>query len=196
MADLHQTTGSRRKGNKRRIRRTGIRIDMTPMVDVAFLLLTFFMVTTAFRRPQTIEITIPADKESRREVRVQESNLMQVMINRDQRFYIKPGRDDIRPVDKFLLFAQMTGEIKNNIEIQKGVSVKDRNRLILVFKMHPQSPYEQLVFVLDELNRSVDSLNKYYGLNQPAEKLVPRFTFVPMNSADMQMLEKVNAGKP
>lgn len=196
MADLNQITDSRRKGKKRRIRRTGIRIDMTPMVDVAFLLLTFFMVTTAFRRPQTIEITIPADKESRKEVRVQESNLMQVLISREQRFFVKPGNADIRQVDKSSLYAQMTGEIKKNIETQTGVSVKDRNKLILVFKMHPQSPYEQLVFVLDELNRSVDSLNMYYGLNQPAEKLVPRFTFVPMNSADMQMLEKVNAVKP
>src|SRR5215813_12716904 len=49
------------KGKKKRHkkRRLGVRIDMTPMVDVAFLLLIFFMVTTVFRTPQALEINLP-----------------------------------------------------------------------------------------------------------------------------------------
>jgi biopolymer transport protein ExbD len=47
------------KGKKRKKgRRLGIRIDMTPLVDVAFLLLTFFMFTTSMSRPQTMEINL------------------------------------------------------------------------------------------------------------------------------------------
>src|SRR2546422_2952419 len=48
----------KRKKHKR-MRRLGVRIDMTPMVDVAFLLLTFFMLTTTMNRPQTMEINLP-----------------------------------------------------------------------------------------------------------------------------------------
>ena len=40
-------------------KRVGVRIDMTPMVDVAFLLLIFFMVTTVFRRPLAMEVNMP-----------------------------------------------------------------------------------------------------------------------------------------
>jgi biopolymer transport protein ExbD len=43
--------------------RPGIRIDMTPMVDIAFLLLVFFMVTTVFRLPQAMEINLPPEVE-------------------------------------------------------------------------------------------------------------------------------------
>lgn len=44
-----------KKGKKRKkARRIAIRIDMTPMVDVAFLLLTFFMLTTQMTKPQTM----------------------------------------------------------------------------------------------------------------------------------------------
>jgi len=43
----------------RKRKRVGIRVDMTPMVDVAFLLLIFFMVTTVFRRPLAMEINMP-----------------------------------------------------------------------------------------------------------------------------------------
>ena len=39
--------------------RVTIRIDMTPMVDIAFLLLIFFMVTTVFRLPQAMEMVLP-----------------------------------------------------------------------------------------------------------------------------------------
>ena len=52
--DTPQPSGG--KGKKRRV---GIRIDMTPLVDVAFLLLIFFMVTTVFRTPQALEINLP-----------------------------------------------------------------------------------------------------------------------------------------
>jgi biopolymer transport protein ExbD len=40
-------------------RRLGIRIDMTPMVDIAFLLLIFYMATTQFKPPEQKEVTLP-----------------------------------------------------------------------------------------------------------------------------------------
>ena len=52
-------------------RRAGIRIDMTPMVDVAFLLLIFFMVTTVFRRPLAMEVNLPEPERQGRGARVE-----------------------------------------------------------------------------------------------------------------------------
>ena len=63
-------------------RRVGVRIDMTPMVDVAFLLLIFFMVTTVFRTPRALEINLPP-KDIKQEVR--ESNTMTIRILADGR---------------------------------------------------------------------------------------------------------------
>ena len=52
----------------KKMRRIGIAIDMTPMVDVAFLLLIFFMLTTQFKPPEKDKITLPEStpKPSRR----------------------------------------------------------------------------------------------------------------------------------
>ena len=45
---------------KRPKRRVGVKIDMTPMVDVAFLLLIFYMTTTTFKPPEKKQITVPS----------------------------------------------------------------------------------------------------------------------------------------
>src|SRR2546425_5325825 len=79
---------SKAKGFHRPKRRVGIRIDMTPMVDVAFLLLIFFMVTTVFRTPKALEINLPP-KDIKQEVR--ESNTMTLRVLADGRLYWKRG---------------------------------------------------------------------------------------------------------
>src|SRR6476646_3333379 len=80
------------KGHHRPKRRVGVRIDMTPMVDVAFLLLIFFMVTTVFRTPQALEINLPPDNDTPAEIA--ESKVLQFRILGDDRVYWKRGPQD------------------------------------------------------------------------------------------------------
>jgi biopolymer transport protein ExbD len=58
-------------------RRIGISIDMTPMVDVAFLLLIFFMTTTQFKPPEKDKITLP---ESNSEAKSPESDIITIAV--------------------------------------------------------------------------------------------------------------------
>jgi len=61
----------------KRMRRIGIAIDMTPMVDVAFLLLIFFMLTTQFKPPEKDKITLP---ESNSEAKSPESDIITIAV--------------------------------------------------------------------------------------------------------------------
>ena len=90
--DTQQPRAHKKKGKgfSRPKRRVGVRIDMTPMVDVAFLLLIFFMVTTVFRTPQALEINLPPDKEAK--VDVPQSKVLVVRVLPD-RTYWKHGTD-------------------------------------------------------------------------------------------------------
>jgi biopolymer transport protein ExbD len=60
-------------------RRIGISIDMTPMVDVAFLLLIFFMCTTQFKPPEKDKITLP---ESNSEAKSPESDIITIAVTK------------------------------------------------------------------------------------------------------------------
>ena len=67
-------------------KRIGIAIDMTPLVDVAFLLLIFFMTTTQFQPPEKEKITLPA---SASEFKKPESNIITVNVTREGRLGIE-----------------------------------------------------------------------------------------------------------
>jgi biopolymer transport protein ExbD len=60
--------------------RQGVRIDMTPLVDVAFLLLTFFMLTTQFKPQEEVSIVLPS---SHSEFKLPESDVMMISIAKE-----------------------------------------------------------------------------------------------------------------
>src|SRR2546430_16872349 len=76
--DAPESGVKHKKGRRRKPKRIGIKIDMTPMVDVAFLLLIFFMCTTVFRKPQALEINLPPDPNAK--VEIAESNVMTLRV--------------------------------------------------------------------------------------------------------------------
>ena len=73
-----------KQGPRRPKRRLAVRIDMTPMVDIAFLLLIFYMVSTVFTMPQAMEINLPPSEEG---VIVPESDLLTIRVDARHRYW-------------------------------------------------------------------------------------------------------------
>lgn len=67
------------------LHRTGIRLDMTPMVDIAFLLLTFFMLTTQFRPPAEVDVILP---DSHSQIKLPESDVLTITIAKEGDLYV------------------------------------------------------------------------------------------------------------
>ena len=59
MAELNQDSGKKGKGGKVRSKKNGGKVDLTAMVDLAFLLITFFMLTTSLNKPQAMDVAMP-----------------------------------------------------------------------------------------------------------------------------------------
>ncbi|MGA3243600.1 MAG: biopolymer transporter ExbD [Bacteroidota bacterium] len=117
-------------------RRLSIRIDMTPMVDVAFLLLTFFMLTTYFSKPQTMELNLPKDQSP---IEVAESNLMTLRVASDGAIFWNIGtepahRVEMKELRKFL-------EDKN----------KENPKLITLLKVDRDGKYSMMIKLMDEI---------------------------------------------
>jgi len=71
---------------KKMKRRVGIKIDMTPMVDIAFLLLIFYMTTTSFKPPEKLHVSLPA---SHSEIKLPESNMIFVTVTKEDSILVE-----------------------------------------------------------------------------------------------------------
>jgi len=83
-------------GKKRRI---NIVIDMTPMVDIAFLLLIFYMATTQFKPPEKQQVALPS---STSQYSVPNSDLINITVNKGDEIFIEYITDYIAPKDTII----------------------------------------------------------------------------------------------
>jgi biopolymer transport protein ExbD len=135
---------------KHKKKRVGIRIDMTPMVDVALLLLTFFMMTTQFKPPEDVEVIIPS---SHSEFKLPESHIMMVYVNKEGRIYLG--------VDKQGLMERLFGaenKYKRAVEVDKNtlgnilITARINDPMIrTVVKGDKDAPYGPMEDVMDVL---------------------------------------------
>ncbi|MBD1396361.1 biopolymer transporter ExbD [Pontibacter sp. JH31] len=132
------------KGGKRSASKTGIHLDMTPMVDLAFLLLTFFMLTTTFAKPQTMEINMPANQGV--DTPIAGKNAMTVILGEKNRIYYYFGFPGDEPEVVETDFSA-TG-IR---QVLLSDRVKANRNMVVLMKAMETSRYKNLVDALDEL---------------------------------------------
>ncbi len=89
MAEI-QEGGGGQKGGKKRAKKQSTRIDMTPMVDLAFLLLTFFVLTATFNKPKSMELTFPAPPPIDQK-QDQVKNGITFLLSKDDRIFYYEG---------------------------------------------------------------------------------------------------------
>jgi biopolymer transport protein ExbD len=149
------------KGQKKKKRRVGVRIDMTPMVDVALLLLTFFMLTTVFNKPQTMELNLPPTQKP---VPIPASSLLTLRVAPDFTIYWSKG-DDPNKLQK-VPFS----------EIRKFLIDQDRstNKMVTLIKIDRDAKYNNMVDLIDEVNLAN----------------ISRFSIAPMDANDKRLMEK------
>jgi biopolymer transport protein ExbD len=95
----------------KKMKRIGVKIDMTPMVDVAFLLLIFFMSTSQFDPPQKVQIQIP---ESHSNLKVPESDVMVLSISKDNQLLYQIGKNPQEETDLANLEQLVTDQRRRN----------------------------------------------------------------------------------
>jgi biopolymer transport protein ExbD len=86
MAEIADSGGGG-KGGKKRAKKQSTRIDMTPMVDLAFLLLTFFVLTSSFNKPKSMELTFPVPPENPKEQPPIKNGITFLLTKDDKIFY-------------------------------------------------------------------------------------------------------------
>ncbi len=96
MAEIAQDGGG--KGGKKRAKKMSTKIDMTPMVDLGFLLITFFMLTTTLSKPVTMQLSMPDKTDTKETSPVKLSETLTVSPDEKKIYYYQgiPGAPDTK----------------------------------------------------------------------------------------------------
>src|SRR5687768_10787827 len=87
MAEIAEGGGDGQQGGKKRAKKSSTRVDMTPMVDLAFLLLTFFVLTSTFSEPKIMSLVYPAKTDITSPKPPEVNNGITFILTEDKIFY-------------------------------------------------------------------------------------------------------------
>ena len=156
MAELNTGDGGG-KGGKVRSKKQNSKVDLTAMVDLAFLLITFFMLTTSLSKPQSMDLGLPdkdEDPSKNKDMKVDENRTLTVLVGENNKmvYYmgllatpiagpkdISYGKDGIR--------KELLSRKKSVLEYTGN---KDKG-IIVIIKPSKKSNYRNLVDILDEM---------------------------------------------
>ena len=113
------------------------------MVDLAFLLVTFFMLTTTFNKPQTMEVNMPEKDDKNSSVKVPESRTTTLVLAENNKVYYYSGSKEPQVQ---LTDYSATGLRK--VLLNKVKTIKDP---IVIIKAKKESKYKNLVDAIDEM---------------------------------------------
>lgn len=207
MAEM-QVEDKGKKGKKPKQKKHGTRVDLTPMVDLGFLLITFFMLTTSMLKPQTMEIGVPSkdDVKEEEQNKVKASQAITILLGKENKLYYFFGTEEngVAPelvetdyssegIRKMLMtknydVMKQVEELKKD-KADKKVSQEDftkrladlrasKSAPVIMIKAADDANYKNLVDILDEMNICN----------------IARYAIVDITPDDLAMIDKKTGG--
>src|SRR3712207_5733213 len=91
--DVGGDSGHKKGSGVKKAKKLSTRVDMTPMVDLGFLLITFFIFTATMSTPNTMRLTMPKDeKKEEDQTEVKESGALTILLGKDDHVYYYTGQ--------------------------------------------------------------------------------------------------------
>ncbi|MFB9861773.1 biopolymer transporter ExbD [Rufibacter immobilis] len=175
MAEIQQQGGD--EGGKKRAKKASTKVDMTPMVDLGFLLLTFFVMTTTLAKPQIMEINMPVKpKNEQEQMELKASNAFTILLGSDDRIFFYRGLH--QPNVGIIPTVEESNWSANGIRKTVLEATRANPNLVVLVKADETSSYKNLVDILDEM--AITSTQKY--------------AIVPLDNADATLLRNTEKG--
>lgn len=152
------------KGGKVRSKKHNPRVDMTPMVDLNFLMLMFFMFTTTFSKPNVMDLGLPAkprdEKLKPKDIDIKLANSISIIIGKDNRvFYHQQDQEGLNDENFFETSFDREG-IRQVIEKAKAGAI-NKDIFTVIIKPTDDAVYKNFVDILDEM---AITKNERYGV--------------------------------
>lgn len=162
------------KGGKVRSKKNNPRVDMTPMVDLNFLLLMFFMFTSTFSKPNVMDLGLPAKPKDESQkpppTEIDLSNSITLLLGKDNRVFWHQ-QDQAGLNDQTMTETSLDREGIREIIKQAKARAKKKDLFTVIIKPTDDAVYKNFVDILDEM---AITKSERYGVTdlKPYEKAV------------------------
>src|SRR6476646_2312507 len=157
MAEMDTSSGGGHKKGPgvKKSKKLSTRVDLTPMVDLGFLLITFFIFTTTMNQPSAMRLYLPKDTDKPEEQnKVKESGALTIMLGKNDGVYYYEG--ELKP-DASNFKSSNWKDIRQEI-IDKRKSTKPDDFVVMI-KPDVESNYKNMVDMLDEM--TINDVKRY-----------------------------------
>jgi biopolymer transport protein ExbD len=153
MAELDTSGGGHKKGpGVKKGKKLSTRVDLTPMVDLGFLLITFFIFTTTMSQPTAMKLFLPKDVDKPEEQnKVKASAVLTIMLGKNDQIYYYEGDDPTKVQN-------------SNFKAIRDVVLDKKRRtdpkdFVVVLKPTQDATYKNTVNILDEM--TIDAVKRF-----------------------------------
>lgn len=154
MAAIENTFHRNAKSFTSRVR---IQMDLTPMVDLGFLLITFFILTTTLSEPNTTDLIMP--KDSPVTTLLKESAVLTLMPVRNNRVDYFEGRNTASSIVKHCSYAGLRTIIQQK-QIEVAHKLGSRNETVIIIDPGEKTTYKNFMDIMDEIQ--INDIRHYF----------------------------------
>jgi|APDOM4702015248_1054824.scaffolds.fasta_scaffold04700_5 biopolymer transport protein ExbD len=203
MAEVNTDKGG--QGGKGKPKKLSTRIDLTPMVDLGFLLITFFMLATSMAKPQTMEISMPSKEKVKDEEqnKVKASKAMTILLAKENKVYYYFGTTE-NGVDPEVFETSFDSEKGiRKILLERNKTVNKQVDSLKTVKVKKKLSPEEFKSKLTEIKANKDAVvvlikpsdvSNYQNLVDILDEMqitnIGRYAIVPISSYDTGLVEK------
>jgi biopolymer transport protein ExbD len=156
MAEMDTSSGGGHKKGPgvKKPKKLSTRVDLTPMVDLGFLLITFFVFTTTMSKPTVMKMNEPKDEKVEDQMKVKESAVMTILLGKDDQIYYYMGTLTAEGASQQFKTSNFK-EIRQII-LDKKRAVPDGDKLksdlMYIIKADKESKFKNIIDILDEMS--------------------------------------------
>lgn len=182
MAEIQENSGG---GGKGKAKKQSTRVDLTAMVDLAFLLITFFMLTTTLAKPKVMPIALPTEDPNIIDPpKVDDDFVMTVLLAPKNVVLYYFGKPEVAAADpngiKSTTFDKEKGLRKAILDKKKAIAAlgpnafdkKGNNKMMVLIKAVDSSVYGNMVDALDEMHIADIKYYALINISEPEKILV------------------------
>ncbi|MGC4102281.1 ExbD/TolR family protein [Ferruginibacter sp.] len=155
MAEMDTSSGGGHKKGPgvKKPKKLSTRVDLTPMVDLGFLLITFFVFTTTMSKPTAMNMNEPKDDKPEDQMKVKESAVMTILLGKGDQVYYYNGNltaDNATEIFKSTNFKEIRQII---LDKKRAVPDGDKSKsdLMYIIKADKESKFKNAIDILDEM---------------------------------------------